>query len=667
MANLTHSKARYLLLEAGSTSLPAEEQAALDAHLAHCPACQAYSSQLEGIQAQLRGGLRRRWDPVRTQVSLSKIRAGTHRSSMFKKTALSLGTLAVIAALAFIVFGLLNKLPPPETSAGQTSATPTPAATGRPTSQATPTASPATPPGLPTPVRLSKGLPGPGEAVSLGVNWSPDGKYIIFGNDADMLLYSVRRDGSGLTKLSDIPALTVWGWAADGSVVFLCAGQPGSQPNRIISVAADGSNATELTNPKLSAALQGSCDAMFSPDRSKLAFTRDYAKQEGLFVMDASGENLRQISPHNLHGIRISSWSKDGNNVYFSALDSATGDPQANLYVARLDNNGKQIEPRIVSDSEQHALFPELQLPETLAELLGPKFSAAGFDRVLQSPDGTQIAFTTGRPYSISDIFVVNTNGSNLRRYPNPGGYAHLLAWDWLESWSPDGQSLVFRSEPRIGTTPMYLYLIDVKDIPPYQAPQAITGAGACGQAPGKQNAVASDLLYTTKSEDTLAKLAATFHVPGQSIIALNNLDENGNFFAGWELHIRLAARNKNDLLSSGSIHWPVQEHSLNGRDYSYDHSGLDLAGAAGEGVQAAGNGTVVFAGPADGRLGNVVVLDHGAGIETIYAHLDQVSVACGDTPASGASLGTVGQAALYFEIRYNGEPQNPWNFLPAQ
>jgi murein DD-endopeptidase MepM/ murein hydrolase activator NlpD len=118
-------------------------------------------------------------------------------------------------------------------------------------------------------------------------------------------------------------------------------------------------------------------------------------------------------------------------------------------------------------------------------------------------------------------------------------------------------------------------------------------------------------------------------------------------------------------------IKWPLPHHSLADQDDSSDHPGLELAGTLGEGVWAAGDGTVVFAGAADGGLGNTIVIRHVGGIQSVYAHLDEVRTTCLSEVTAGKVIGTLGQTGdavkpfLYFEIRENDFPMNPQMYLP--
>ncbi len=100
------------------------------------------------------------------------------------------------------------------------------------------------------------------------------------------------------------------------------------------------------------------------------------------------------------------------------------------------------------------------------------------------------------------------------------------------------------------------------------------------------------------------------------------------------------------------------------------NHTGFDLAAAAGTEVAAAARGTVVHAGPA-GTYGNLVTLRHDDGFETRYAHLSEVDVKVGEVVESGAEIGKVGSTGrstgphLHFEVRQDGKSIDPAPLLP--
>lgn len=98
-------------------------------------------------------------------------------------------------------------------------------------------------------------------------------------------------------------------------------------------------------------------------------------------------------------------------------------------------------------------------------------------------------------------------------------------------------------------------------------------------------------------------------------------------------------------------------------------HDGVDIEADIGCSVSAAAGGTVTSA--RKETYGNTVTIDHGNGLSTVYAQLGEVSVAEGDTVASGDVIGTVGdsigentrQAHLHFEVRRDGKPADPEEF----
>lgn len=122
----------------------------------------------------------------------------------------------------------------------------------------------------------------------------------------------------------------------------------------------------------------------------------------------------------------------------------------------------------------------------------------------------------------------------------------------------------------------------------------------------------------------------------------------------------------------TGGFVWPAGNHSLSGNDYWSGHLGVDIAAGEGAQIYAADSGVVVFAGWANGGYGYMVMIDHGNGYQTLYAHLSSVSASCGQSVSQGQTVGYSGStgnstgAHLHFEVRYQGGFVSPWFVLPA-
>ncbi|WP_019849698.1 M23 family metallopeptidase [Desulfitobacterium sp. PCE1] len=98
-------------------------------------------------------------------------------------------------------------------------------------------------------------------------------------------------------------------------------------------------------------------------------------------------------------------------------------------------------------------------------------------------------------------------------------------------------------------------------------------------------------------------------------------------------------------------------------------HTGIDYAGSTGDPFVAAAAGTVIFAGR-QGNYGNSILVDHGNGIQTRYAHASKLLVNVGQSVSQGETIGLVGSTGrstgshLHFEIIVNGDTVNPANYV---
>lgn len=119
---------------------------------------------------------------------------------------------------------------------------------------------------------------------------------------------------------------------------------------------------------------------------------------------------------------------------------------------------------------------------------------------------------------------------------------------------------------------------------------------------------------------------------------------------------------------ATGGFVWPASGRITQG--YRWYHKAIDIANKSGGSILAADSGVVVAASWDNSGYGNRVVVDHGNGYKTLYAHMSRFSVVVGQHVNQGDRLGDMGSTGrstgthLHFEIRAGGELQNPQNFL---
>jgi len=140
----------------------------------------------------------------------------------------------------------------------------------------------------------------------------------------------------------------------------------------------------------------------------------------------------------------------------------------------------------------------------------------------------------------------------------------------------------------------------------------------------------------------------------------------------------RIQSGEKNVGGSTGTMLWPAEgeitspfgwrTHPIFGTQRL--HTGIDIGADYGDTVRAADGGVVIHS-DWMGGYGNAVIIDHGNGISTLYAHNSQLLVSEGQAVGKGQAVSRVGSTGystgphLHFEVRQNGSPVNPLNFLP--
>ena len=130
--------------------------------------------------------------------------------------------------------------------------------------------------------------------------------------------------------------------------------------------------------------------------------------------------------------------------------------------------------------------------------------------------------------------------------------------------------------------------------------------------------------------------------------------------------------------VSSSPSLWPVEGKLADGFAHRTDpfsgegafHKGVDITAPTGTTVRTTADGIVVQAEMVAGGYGRLVIVDHGAGLQTYYAHLSKISVHAGQELHRGEIVGQVGSSGrttaphLHYEVHVGGTPVNPYRYL---
>ncbi len=204
--------------------------------------------------------------------------------------------------------------------------------------------------------------------------------------------------------------------------------------------------------------------------------------------------------------------------------------------------------------------------------------------------------------------------------------------------------------------------------------------------APARPAPARTATSHLVRPGETLSQIALRYGVTVHSLAVANNLLNPSRIYAGMVLSIPAAQAGANsvryasvgaglcadaEVTRSGTGYFIRPTHGyVISQNYSASHAGIDLAVGIGTSVFAADGGTVVYAGWNPVGYGNLVVLDHGNGWRTYYAHLSKVEVSCGEWVARGTVIGAVGSTGnstgphLHFELLRFGVAVNPTGYI---
>jgi murein DD-endopeptidase MepM/ murein hydrolase activator NlpD len=178
--------------------------------------------------------------------------------------------------------------------------------------------------------------------------------------------------------------------------------------------------------------------------------------------------------------------------------------------------------------------------------------------------------------------------------------------------------------------------------------------------------------------EDKKAALAAD-----KKDLAVAKQEAHANTVAAWEdvedteaesnrIENELRNRKSDTVYGGGAMAWPVNGRVTSefGPRWGRLHKGIDIAAPTGTPVHASADGQVISSGWNSGGYGYMVMIDHGSGIVTLYAHNSGLAVSAGQQVTRGqviAYAGSTGNSTgphCHFEVRVNGTPQNPRAWL---
>jgi len=196
---------------------------------------------------------------------------------------------------------------------------------------------------------------------------------------------------------------------------------------------------------------------------------------------------------------------------------------------------------------------------------------------------------------------------------------------------------------------------------------------------------------HTVKSGETLESIAKKYQAEAQGIVdfPFNDVPDDFKLRAGQVLVVpdgviesaKPLKRSKPQYLAQGPSS-PVFEALGGGRFvwptsggisqyFAWYHPGIDVPNRAAPGIAASDGGTVVISGwPDNMGYGNRIVIDHGNGYRSLYAHLSNIYVSVGQVVSRGQIIGQMGSTGrstgvhLHFEIHYKGVPVNPLAIL---
>ncbi|MDI3546546.1 MAG: hypothetical protein PWR10_198 [Halanaerobiales bacterium] len=199
------------------------------------------------------------------------------------------------------------------------------------------------------------------------------------------------------------------------------------------------------------------------------------------------------------------------------------------------------------------------------------------------------------------------------------------------------------------------------------------------GLGGGEEERLYATIHHQVQPGDALSLLAKKYGTDIQTIKLANNLHSD-RIYVGDTLIIPHVKRevNRPFRLTRGALIWPVLGRISSGYGYRTNpinktrefHEGIDIAVPLGTKIRAAAGGTVVQSGWVKG-YGKAIVIDHGEGVRTLYAHNSRLLVRAGTRVELGQVIALAGSTGLstgshlHFSIYVNGKSVDPMRYLP--
>lgn len=209
--------------------------------------------------------------------------------------------------------------------------------------------------------------------------------------------------------------------SSDGKYIVFSAG---GFDNYIYVMGSDGTDVTQLTSSDDDA---NDYDPVWSPDGSKILFER----HEDIYVMNADGSGQQNLTNTSGYFEEDPAWSPTGQQiVYSSGVNDSYSQDEGNIHIMDADGSGASALTSTTADIDR---YPDW------------------------SPDGSQIVFSRRQDGNVPELFLINTDGTNLQQITQmPSGTTDYTNRE--PAWSPDGNRIAFTGYRSSGS---YIHIIN--------------------------------------------------------------------------------------------------------------------------------------------------------------------------------------------------------------